>query len=104
MKIKLTSIIATLTLLVLMSLVLMFIKLDHKLVKLPSKDFLLNNKNELLYKGRLYSGKILIDDFNYFTVKKGHLEGKTAIEYDVFKVSFNVVKGIKTLMEFPTTS
>lgn len=64
-----------------------------KEIHATSDKISLSTKNEVLYEGKLYTGKIIIDDASYMTLKDGHLEGKTFIENDEVKTSFNIVDG-----------
>ncbi len=57
----------------------------------------LSTNNELLYEGKLYTGKIVFNgvayDNGFINLKDGHLEGKIFLETEVLKVAFDVVNG-----------
>ncbi len=64
-----------------------------KEVRVPSDKISLSVRNEMLYDGKLYTGKIVFDDVSYMNLKDGHLEGKTFIGDDEREISFNIVNG-----------
>ena len=64
-----------------------------KEVRSKSYKISLSSKNEVLYDGKLYTGKVKFDDVSYMNFKDGHLEGKTFIDGDKFKILSNIVNG-----------
>ena len=71
--------------------VMMFAEEMPKEVNFPSDELSLSENNEMLYDGKLYTGKIILDDVGYMNLKDGHLEGKTYMGGGELKISFNIV-------------
>ena len=53
-----------------------------KEINYPSDIISLSAKNEVLYDGKLYTGKVVLGKISYINLKDGHLEGETFLEND----------------------
>ena len=64
-----------------------------KEVKSPSDKLSLSSNNEMLYDGKLYTGKITFNDLSYINLKDGHLEGEGYLKQEILETFFNVTNG-----------
>ena len=70
--------------------VMVFSEEMPKEVKSPSDKLSLSSNNEMLYDGKLYTGKITFNDLSYINLKDGHLEGQTKISSGKNKEEYEV--------------
>ena len=73
--------------------VVIFAEEMPKEVDFLSDKLSLSTNNEMLYDGKLYTGKIIINDRGYMNLKDGHLEGKTYMGSGGVKFLFEIVDG-----------
>ena len=73
--------------------VMVFSEEMPKEVKSPSDKLSLSSNNEMLYDGKLYTGKIMFNDVSYINLKDGHLEGEGYVKREIPETFFNVTNG-----------
>ena len=73
--------------------VMVFSEEMPKEVKSPSDKLSLSSNNEMLYDGKLYTGKIMFNDVSYINLKDGHLEGETYMKQETLETFYNVTNG-----------
>ncbi len=64
-----------------------------KKINFPSDKFSLSTNNEMLYDGKLYTGKVSFDENREYNFKDGHLEGLQFIKTELADVSSNILNG-----------
>ena len=64
-----------------------------KEINYSSDKLSLSKNDEMLYDGKLYTGKVVLDEMGYVNFKDGHLDGKTFLDNDKVKLSLNIVNG-----------